>query len=166
MIVLMRAPARRAAPPRSSTSVVDALERRGGRLAISYSADPNEKMSDRASTTPPSCLLRRHVGRRPDDHAAFGRRPGRRRRFSAVHRLPATAGPSGELRQPEIEHLHVSVRVTITLEGLRSRCTMPAAWAAAGASASWIATSSAPGRSSLWVPTSDPPSGRRPAPWR
>ena len=62
-------------------------------------------------------LLGRHVGRRPHHRA---------RRGDVIHRrLVASRGGVEAACQPEVHHLDVPCPVSITLVGLRSRCTTP-----------------------------------------
>jgi hypothetical protein len=42
-------------------------------------------------------------------------------------------------RQPEVQHLHTPVRVTLMLLGFKSRWVMPRSWAASSASAICLA---------------------------
>ena len=108
-----------------------AVERRFA-VNISWSTAPNAKTSVRESTASPRDLLGRHVaGRakhRPWGRAGFGRRGAR---------VPRRGHG---LRQTEIQHFDVPVRVTNTFSGLTSRWTMPRACAAARPSAICAAT--------------------------
>ena len=60
---------------------------------------------------PTARLLRRHVRRRPEDHAHPGHRRGarQRRRLRRIVRRLARPCRLGELRQPEVQHLHGAV---------------------------------------------------------
>ena len=88
-------------------------------------------MSERWSTGCARHLLRRAVAEGPVGHADLGERvlarAARRRRAASI------------LARPKSRTLAWPPGVTITLLGLRSRWTMPAAWATARASAIWMA---------------------------
>ena len=82
-------------------------------------------------------LLGRHVGDGAHDGAGLGSLT----RSAAGSSLAARS--SRPLRQPEVEDLDAAVGGDEMLSGLRSRCTMPLAWAAARPSAICSAMSTA-----------------------
>ena len=109
----------------TAASVVETsspCERPGGRPASRTARQPNAQMSARLSTGLPLRLLRRHVGRGAEDHAAHRhRRRGDRRRIRQVRRVAAAAAGSRlqRLREPEVQHLHRAVGADLDVRGLQ-----------------------------------------------
>ena len=103
-------------------------------VSISKRTQPKAQTSVRLSSGSPRACSGAHVRRRAEDHR-------RRRQRGRGHHPRLCTLEAGRirrfhrLREPEVEHLHRAVGVTLMFAGFRSRWMMPCSCAASSASA-------------------------------